>query len=127
MAAWDWPAATIIAVIDGDTVDANVTRDLGFGAEARFPVRLRLHGINTPSAKTTAGRAAKTRLTQLLPTGATVHITTHKPYKYGGPVDACGEWMATITLPDGRDISTTLIAERHAVPWDGNGPRPADR
>lgn len=126
MAEWDWPDTVIVAVKDGDTVDAIVRRDLGFGAEAKFPVRLRLHGINTPSLKSARGKAAAARLAALLPEGSTAMAVSHKPYKYGGPKDVCGEWMATFTLPDGRDVAGVLVAEKLATRWDGTGPRPDD-
>jgi endonuclease YncB( thermonuclease family) len=35
-----------------------------------------------------------------------------------------GEWMAVITLPDGRDVAGALVAAGVAVAWDGTGPRP---
>jgi hypothetical protein len=47
-----------------------------------------------------------------------VHITTVGPYKYGD------EWMAEVTLADGRNLSDTLVGLGLAVLWDGTGPRP---
>jgi len=125
MAAWSWPNSRVVKVVDGDTLDALVTRDLGFGGVATFPVRLRLNRINAPKLSTTRGRAACARVAALL-LGQAVDIVTVKPYKYGGPDDQRGEYMAEVTLPDGRNLSDVLVAEKLATAWDGQGARPAD-
>jgi endonuclease YncB( thermonuclease family) len=122
MSRWDWPGSTLKRVIDGDTVIATVTRDLGFGGRAAFDVRLRVSGINTPPVKTPAGKAAAQLAEQLL-TGGALYIITTGPYKYGAD-DSPGEWMAVITLPDGRDLAGALVAAGVGVSWDGTGPRP---
>ena len=124
MAAWHWPASTIVRVIDGDTIDARLTRDLGFGGLAVLPVRLRLNRINAPKLSSLAGRRARDRVASLVLGGA-VDITTIRSYKYGGPDDQVGEYMAEIVLPVGN-LSDLLIAERLAVAWDGEGVRPVD-
>jgi endonuclease YncB( thermonuclease family) len=124
MASWSWPASKVKRVIDGDTIDMLVTRDLGFGGTATYPVRVRLNRVNAPKAASARGRAARDRVTALL-TGP-VDLVTVKPYKYGGPEDQRGEYMAEITLPDGRNLSDVLVAEGLAVPWSGQGARPAD-
>ncbi len=120
---WSWPASVIARVVDGDTVDAMLTRDLGFQATATFPVRLRLNRINAAPAGTDKGRACKARVLALT-AGTKVTITTGKGYKYGAPDGKTGEWMAEIVLPDGRNRSDALVSEGLAVHWDGQGPRP---
>jgi endonuclease YncB( thermonuclease family) len=114
---WSWPGSTITRVIDGDSLTARLTRDIGFHGIVTFEQRLRLWGINTPPVKSVQGAAATALVTELV-TGAAVGIDTVKPYKYGD------EWMAVITLPDGRDVATALIDAGLAVAWDGRGPRP---
>lgn len=126
MATWTWPASTIVRVVDGDTLDAAVVRDLGFGAKATFPVRLRLNRINAASLASARGKAAARRLEALV-AGVAVEVTTVAPYKYGGPKDAAGEWMAEVVLPDGVNVSDLLVAEKLAAAWDGRGARPQDR
>ena len=76
--------ATIINVVDGDTVDARV--DLGF--DIYFNLRLRLFGIDTPelnsrdeSEKFLAKRAKE--FVQYAVLGKTVTIKTYKKDKYG--------------------------------------------
>lgn len=125
MSEWRWPGSRISRVIDGDTVDTQLTRDIGFGGRVTFPARLRLARINAAKAKSPAGLSA-TAMVITLTGGAPLDIITLKPYKYGGPVDYTGEYMAEVVLPDGRNLSDVLVAEGLAVYWDGSGPRPAD-
>lgn len=124
MTGWQWPGSLIPRVIDGDTIDAHVTRDLGFGGTASFVVRLRLNRINCPPASTTAGKAATALVEQLTPPATPVLIETLAPYKYGGPDTSPGEWQAEVTLPDGTNLSDVLVTAGLAVYWDGKGPRP---
>lgn len=125
MTAWRWPDSTIVRVIDGDTVDALVRRDLGFGGMAILPVRLRLNRVNAPKLSSVAGRLARDRVLGLT-LGEPADVTTIKSYKYGGPDNQVGEYMAEIVLPSVGNLSDLLIAERLAVAWDGAGVRPLD-
>lgn len=125
MTDWSWPDSVITRVLDGDTCDIMLTRDLGFEAHASFPVRLRLNRINAYPVKTNRGFQAKARVLALT-AGAKVTITTGRGYKYGAPDGKTGEWMAEVLLPDGRNLSDLLVAEGLAVHWDGQGPRPDD-
>jgi endonuclease YncB( thermonuclease family) len=116
---WTWPDSHVTRVIDGDSLTAHVTRDLGFHGTATFDVRLRLNRINTPPLKTQEGHAAALFVTDLLmSTSVPVLIETVGAYKYGD------EWMAEITLPSGENLSDMLVSKGHAVYWDGTGPRP---
>jgi endonuclease YncB( thermonuclease family) len=126
---WFWPKSQIIDVVDGDTVDTVLTRDvdLGFHITSRtaLPFRLRLNRINTAKASSTRGKAAR-ELVVAKTSGTTVDITTIKSYKFGGPRGKVAEYMAEVVLPDGTNLSDLLVAEGLAVPWDGQGERPAD-
>lgn len=125
MSEWRWPGSRITRVLDGDTVDTLLTRDVGFGGRVTFPVRLRLARINAAKASSPRGLAGTARV--IAATGsAPLDIITLKPYKFSGPADYTGEYMAEIILPDGRNLSDLLVAEGLAVYWDGTGPRPAD-
>lgn len=116
---WKWPASTITKVKDGDSIVARVTRDIGFHGWATFDVTLRLNRINAVPVKTVHGLEAKQFLIDLLKPGTSlVDIETTKPYKYGD------EWMAEITLSDGRNVSDEMVKNAMAVYWDGSGPRP---
>lgn len=124
MADWPWPNTVITRILDGDTVEADlVNPHVGFGVSATFPVRLRLNRINAQSTSTPNGKRAKARVLELT-AGARLHIVTGKGYKYGAPEGKAGEWMAEVQLPDGRNLSDLLVAERLATYWNGQGPRP---
>jgi endonuclease YncB( thermonuclease family) len=116
--AWDWPNSSVVRVIDGDSLVAVVTRDLGFNGKATFSQHLRLNRINAAPISTDHGKAARDAVVAW--TSGYVHITTVGPYKYGD------EWMAEIVLADGRNLSDALVAGGLAVYWDGSGPRPGD-
>lgn len=123
---WNWPGSQVVRVVDGDTFDALVHRDLGFGGIAALPVRLRLNRINAPKGSTPTGKAATARVVTELAAAPTVLLETVAAYKYGGPDDMDGEWMAEVTLASGANLSDLLVAAGLAVYWDGQGPRPAD-
>lgn len=120
---WLWPNSVITNVIDGDTFDARVRRDMGFGGVVEFIVRLRLNRINAPAKSTAVGKQAKAAVVSAA-LEKVVLIQTLKPYAYGGPDTSPGEWMAEVTLADGTNLSDSLVAAGLAFPWDGKGPRP---
>ncbi len=124
MADWPWPNTVISRVLDGDSVDADLINEhVGFGVRIVFPMRLRLNRINAAPSSTAAGKRAKARVLELT-AGARLHVVTGKGYKYGAPEGRAGEWMAEVQLPDGRNLSDLLVAERLATYWNGEGPRP---
>lgn len=98
--------ATIIRVIDGDTVRMSV--DVGF--RMRFEDNFRLAGINAAEGKETD---AAHRLRSLLEPGKEVIAYTTKPEKFG-------RWMADVEIP-GKTISVCrlLLEEGHAVSYSG--------
>ncbi len=112
--------ATIIRVIDGDTVEAVI--DLGFATS--FRNTFRLFGIDTPeltshdTAVRELAKRAKSRLVELIE-GKTVLVRTHKPDKYG-------RWLVEIKTPDITlgTVNSQLIAEGFAKPYLGVGDRP---
>lgn len=120
---WLWPDSVITRIKDGDSFVARVTRDVGFHGTLTFDVTLRLNRINTPPVNTIPGKAALDRFTELVRNGPGIPsppmlIETVKAYKYGD------EWVAEVTLPDGRNVSDELVAAGVAQYWDGKGPRP---
>jgi endonuclease YncB( thermonuclease family) len=72
-------SATVVAVIDGDTVD--LMTDLGFSVFKR--VRVRLGRINAPEISTPEGKDAKQFLSTNLPVGSSVYLESKKYDKYG--------------------------------------------
>jgi len=109
--------ATITKVVDGDTVD--VTLDLGF--DISYNSRIRLYGINTPESRTRdleekkRGLAAKDRVLELCPVGASVTLKTVKDGKgkYGRIL---GEIYIEGIL---QSVNQLLVEEGHAVEYLG--------
>ncbi|HET9658269.1 MAG TPA: thermonuclease family protein [Kineosporiaceae bacterium] len=107
--------ATLAGVVDGDTVD--LTIDLGF--RLSFRDRFRLAGCNAPEKRTPEGKAAALFVRDWFADRHLLQVRTLKDSR-----EKYGRWLATIIGPDGADLVTDLIAAGHAVPWDGQGPRP---
>lgn len=120
MISFAWPTerphnATVLEVIDGDTIRCDIDLDL------RVWIRgysIRLLGCNAWEHDTEAGRAAKANLAALLLPGSPVVLTLVKDDKYAGRFDA------RVILPDGTDLIAQLIAQQWLAPWNGLGPRP---
>lgn len=106
--------ATITSVYDGDSL--SVLADLGF-AVWRY-VTVRLNGCNAIELRAPGGQEAKAHLLQLCPVGTPVALTALGWDKWGDRVDS------RITLPNGIDLATAMIADGYAALWDGKGPRP---
>jgi micrococcal nuclease len=115
--------ATIVRVVDGDTVDASV--DLGF--DVRFTMRLRLFGINAPEMKTPAGPPAKDHLIALLhPDAGTtppavvaampvvVLLRTQKDHQ-----EKYGRYLATLFLPGSLEnsLNDQMVSQGFAVAY----------
>lgn len=99
--------ATVIRVIDGDTIDFRV--DLGF--RVALDIRTRVRGINAPELREAAGKTARDALWALLPAGREVTIRTAKD-----PRDKYGRWLADIDY-SGQDIGAWMIEHGYAVPF----------
>ena len=103
--------ASVLRVVDGDTVDVRV--DLGF--DVRMDMRLRLLGINAPERYTERGPAATAHLLGMLAAaGLTVTVRTEKDRK-----EKYGRYLATLLLPDGTNVNERMLADGHAVPMAG--------
>lgn len=106
--------ATVIQVIDGDTLDVSV--DLGF--DIQHTLRVRLYGINTPETRTrnkeekARGLAAKERLKELL-LGKTVLLKTKKD-----DTEKFGRYLAEVFVGE-LSVNKTLVAEGHAQEYFG--------
>lgn len=103
--------------VDGDTFDAVITQDVGFYNKTVATIRFRMLGINSPACEgktKEAGLKAAARLRELCEGKAAV-IESHKTEKFG-------RWLSGLTV-DGVDINALMLAEGHAVPYDGRGKR----
>lgn len=114
MPAWTVPA-TIIRVIDGDTIEA----DLDLGWHITYRAKIRLADINCPEIITPEGRAARdyvtARMVALMPAdglghplAAPVNVTSHALDKYG-------RVLGTVWTAPGVSLNDALIAAGHAV------------
>lgn len=135
-------AATVLYVVDGDTVKLDVDlgavgpgrpssspRDYGFhvyraAGHVRVHESFRLFGLNCAEHLTPAGAAAAEFTRALLPPGTAV--TAHVRQVAGhDEQEKYGRWLATIVVDGvGTDVNAALIAAGHALPWDGHGVRP---
>lgn len=114
MTVWTYPRTTVAYVHDGDTLAADL--DLGFSLKLRQ--LLRLAGCNAIELSQPGGLEAYKNLAALLPAGVVVAVSVVSLDKFSGRCDV------QITLPDGRDLVTVLIAGQWAAPWNGLGPKP---
>lgn len=99
--------ATVVKVVDGDTVDLDV--DLGFSIHRKE--RFRLSDINAPEVSTTAGLEAKAYMIGRLPIGTVVTITTKKDR-----ADNYGRFLANIFLGD-VNLNQEMLSTGHAVKY----------
>ena len=113
MVAWAFDLATVNRVIDGDTIEIDV--DLGFRVTIRGSFRLL--GLNAIELSQPGGKESRANLAAILPAGTAITLRSVKNDKYS-------RWDATITLPDGQDLTTLLIRTGWAAPWDGTGKAP---
>mgnify|MGYP006188032467 CR=1 FL=1 len=107
--------AKVERVVDGDTMDLSI--DLGF--DIHYASRIRLLGIDTPESRTRdleekkRGLAAKDRVLELCPVGATVTLKTTKDGK-----GKFGRILGEIIVGD-VSLNKTLVLEGHAVEYFG--------
>jgi len=117
--------ATIVKVVDGDTVDVDI--DLGFGI-VLSDERVRVAGIDTPESRTRDkeekkfGLAAKSRVKQLL--GKTCVLKTQINKNGEDMKGKFGRILGDFSIYDSatdrwRMITEVLISEGHAVPYHG--------
>jgi micrococcal nuclease len=105
--------ATVTAIHDGDTYTLDI--DLGLNVHLTDQ-KLRLAHANAPELPTPEGQAARLWVAATMPINTIVTIDT---IKATGEKEKFGRWLAQVTLPDGTDLATTMIAAGHAVPYEG--------
>ena len=117
--------ATVVKVIDGDTVDVDI--DLGFGI-ILSDERVRIMGIDTPESRTRDkvekkfGLAAKARLKSLLGKTCTLKTKINKngedmKGKFGRILGDFDVYDAT--TDSWKPVTQVMINEGHAVPYMG--------
>lgn len=105
--------AAVAELHDGDTFTLYI--DLGLNVKLDDQ-KLRLAHANAPELDTDAGKAALAWVKDRMPRGTLVTIDTKKAE---GDREKYGRWLAEVTLPDGSDLATLMIAAGHAVPYEG--------
>jgi len=116
-------AAEVIRVIDGDTVEVFIEKDVGFDVVVRFKKQVRMTGIDAPEksgATAAAGLASKALVQSLLPPGTSIIMRTEKP----DATEKFGRFLATIWL-NGENLSEHLIKVGAAQAYSGKGKRGA--
>ncbi len=117
--------ATIVKVVDGDTVDVDI--DLGFGI-VLSDERVRIAGIDTPESRTRDkeekkfGLAAKARVKELL--GKTCVLKTQINKNGEDMKGKFGRILGDFSVYDSatdrwRMLTEILVSEGHAVPYHG--------
>lgn len=89
-------AGTVARVVDGDTIDVQL---------ASGPIRVRLHGIDTPESGQPWGREAKAALTAL--------VLDHKVELEPFEQDRYDRMIARVFVAD-REVNGALIEQGHA-------------
>ena len=117
--------ATIVKIIDGDTVDVDI--DLGFNVVLQDE-RVRIAGIDTPESRTRDleekkfGLAAKARVKELL--GKTCVLKTQINKNGEDMKGKFGRILGDFNVYDSTTdswklLTSILISEGHAVPYHG--------
>lgn len=101
--------ATLVSVVDGDTVRFLV--DLG--CDVHIGMTVRVLGVNAPEMSTDAGKRAKVWAQQWFSGRPIVTLNTVKDKR-----EKYGRYLATITAPDGAVFNSDLVAAGMAVPYN---------
>lgn len=102
-------SATIVRVIDGDTIVCNI--QLGFNIQVVAPVRVA--GINCPEIGTSEGKFAKQAAQRLLPKDMMVEVVTAQR-----AFDKYGRILAGILLDNGvTDYADHMVTSGYATPY----------
>ena len=106
--------ATVIKIVDGDTVDVDV--DLGWDISV-VNQRIRLYGVDCPESRTRDleekkyGLAAKSFVERFSPVGSEVILSTKEKGKYG-------RWLGDIQVGK-KWLCKELVKHHHAVEYYG--------
>ncbi len=114
-------------IIDGDTLVATVLLCDAFKQRLTAQRVWRLNGCNARESRdpTGGGKAATEHLRALLPVGTPVTVHSIRVDPYTDNATEAARYEASITLGDGTDLVTLLIAEDWAAAWNGlTQPRP---
>lgn len=108
---WRYPA-TIRRVKDADTPETA----LDVGAQPYMVAAVRVEHCDAYESATDKGKLGNAWAVGQLTAGLKVTVTSRKYEKYG-------RVLGCITMPDGTDYASAMVAAGHAVPYEGVGPR----
>ena len=104
--------ATVLKVVDGDTIDVMV--DLGMGVHRKERLRFsRINAWETRRKHKEKGKLAKARVAELIPVGEKIIVKTEKDKR-----GKYGRYIAEIYIIDGElshNLNDVLLNEGHAV------------
>ena len=116
---YEYRVKTVIAVIDGDTIDVEI--DLGF--DISITKRVRLAGIDTPESRTTdkvekaLGIEVKELLKKKLKAATQIVIRTEKP----DSSEKYGRVLGCLYIDgDGESVNNALVAGGYAWGYMGD-------
>lgn len=114
---YDYPVIAVRRVVDGDTVDLTLGRDIGFYVTSTASVRFRVMGVDCPEVGKPGAREATTFTTAWVTDAMAqgLRVETHK-------ADSFGRWLAVLYVPAigttwTRFLAADLLAAGHAVPY----------
>lgn len=108
-------SATVLRVIDGDTILVRATP----WPQQSIEVSVRLRGIDAPEMRSScaserqAARAARVALNAMAPENSRIELSRISGDKYFGRV------LADVRLVDGGDPAEALLETGHARPYQG--------
>lgn len=110
---YDYAILDVRKVVDGDTVDLTLGKDIGFYVSTVVNVRFRLLGVDAPErGKPGAAEATEYLRAWLAANAGRARCSSHK-------ADSFGRWLAYIyiTREDGTvsSLNDDLVAAGHAV------------
>ena len=108
--------ATVVRVVDGDTVEMTIDRGMyDYAGSVEHPLPIRLFGINAREHNEPGGPEATAHLAAQLPVGTPVVLHTVKPDKYAP------RWLAIVETATVPDLGAVLVAQQWAAPYTGSG------
>jgi micrococcal nuclease len=109
--------AEVVRVLDGDTIEVFIEKDVGFDVVVRFKKQVRIVGIDAPEkfgVTKAAGLASKALMQSLLPAGTKVVMKTEKP----DSTEKFGRFLAHVWLGD-VNLSEHMIQAGAAKAYSG--------
>lgn len=108
----------VLRVIDGDTIECEISRDAGFYLTNHWKLRIRLNGINCPELKGSSKLAGQQALefTKKWLEGQPCIVETiaKSPGSVTGQT-SFERWIANIKRGDGSSLADALVESGHAV------------